>query len=46
MTIETLIAHILMMRKLDPDYARQALRDYAALLPWLDLVEGVREALR
>ena len=45
MTRETLIAHILMMRQYDPDYARYALRWYADLMPWLRLNAAVREAL-
>lgn len=40
-----LINHILKMKKIDQDYARQALKDYDKLLPWLGLVGGVREAL-
>ena len=40
------IAHILMMRKYDPDYAREALRRYHAAMPWLELLNGVRDALR
>ena len=29
-----------------PDYAREALKHYHAELPWLDLMNGVREALK
>lgn len=43
---KTLIAHILMMKTLDPDYARWALVQYANALPWLDLMSGVRDALK
>ena len=41
-----LIEHILMMKQYDPDYAREALRRYHAAMPWLDLLNGVRDALR
>jgi hypothetical protein len=34
------------MKQTQPDYAREALVHYHAELPWLDLVEGVRDALR
>lgn len=30
----------------DEDYARAALREYVILLPWLDLNEGVRDAMK
>lgn len=43
---QTLIDHILKMKQLDPDYAREALRHYNALLPWFDLMAGVRDALK
>ena len=43
---ERLIEHILMMKTLDPDYAREALKRYHAELPWLDLTNGVRDALK
>ena len=29
-----------------PDYAREALRHYHAEMPWLDLMRGVREAMK
>lgn len=40
-----LIDHILMMKKHDETYAREALKWYAATLPWLGLMAGVRAAL-
>ena len=43
---QTLIEHILMMKTFDADYARWALVQYANALPWLDLMAGVRDALK
>lgn len=40
------VTHILMMRKFDPDYARQALVEYDRQLPWMGLMDAVREALK
>lgn len=40
------VKHILKMKNTDPDYARYALKQYASLLPELDLMQGVREALK
>jgi len=46
-----LIIHILTMKNgtdkttPQPEYARYALREYNKLLPWLDLIAGVKEAL-
>jgi len=45
-TTESLVAHILMMKNLDTDYARQALIDYDKLLPWIGLKAAVREAMK
>ena len=45
-TRETIINHILTMKNLDPDYAREALRYYNALLPWMELNKGVKEAMQ
>lgn len=45
LTRDELICHVLMMKQLDADYARYALKQYAALLPWCELVSGVREAM-
>lgn len=41
-----MINHILKIMKLDIDYARAALRYYSDLLPHLDLMVGVRDALK
>jgi len=49
---EDLITHILTMKNgtdkttPQPEYARYALREYNKLLPWLDLIAGVKEALK
>jgi len=43
---QTLIAHILHMKTLDADYARFALKQYHTQLPWLELMDGVRDALK
>lgn len=43
---ERLIKHILHMKQFDPDYAREALKHYHAEMPWLDLMNGVKEALK
>jgi len=43
---QTLITHILHMKTLDADYARFALKQYHAQLPWLELMDGVRDALK
>ena len=40
------ICHIMQMKKWDADYARQALIWYDKQLPWLELMQGVRDALR
>ena len=40
-----LIDHILWLKNKDPDYARQALKSYHEAMPWLDLMQGVRERL-
>ena len=41
-----LIDWILEMRKTDETYARYALKQYAEIVPFLDLVAGVREAMK
>lgn len=41
-----LIAHILHMKSLDPDYARYALANYHRDMPWLCLPAAIREALK
>jgi hypothetical protein len=43
---DVLINHILTLMQLDIDYARYALRQYHAMLPWMDLMSGVREAMK
>ncbi len=40
-----LIDHILRMKHHDTDYARWALAQYSQMLPWLDLNQGVKQAL-
>lgn len=40
-----LIAWILEMRGTDEEYARYALQQYGAMLPWMRLNAGVREAM-
>lgn len=42
---QRLIEHILMMKTHDEAYAREALKWYAALLPWLGLNAGVKLAM-
>lgn len=44
-TREQIINHIMHMKTLDPDYARFALRQYNDLLPEMELMSGVREAM-
>lgn len=41
-----LINHILMMMKFDIEYARYALRQFNQWLPGIDLINGVRTALK
>lgn len=43
---QKLIKHIMKMKLSDTDYAREALRWYHARLPDLDLMAGVRDALK
>ena len=45
-TRETIINHILTIMKTDIDYAREALKFYNQLLPWMALNQGVKEALQ
>lgn len=45
LTRDDYIAHILHMKTLDEDYAREALKSYDKAMPWLDLMQGVRQAL-
>lgn len=41
-----LIEHILCMRQKDEAYARWAMMIYHEQMPWLDLMNGIRDALR
>ena len=43
---QQIIEHILKIMKQDIVYARSALRQYVILLPWLDLNEGVKQAMK
>ena len=43
---DQLITHILKMKQLDETYARAALAHYNKELPWLNLNEGVKDALK
>jgi hypothetical protein len=43
---QDLIDHIMKIRLKDEAYARSALRSYNALMPWLMLNEGIREAMK
>jgi hypothetical protein len=40
-----LIDHILTLKELDEEYARWALQNYLEMLPWLELIKGVKERL-
>ncbi len=42
---DVFVNHILMMKQTQPDYAREALKAYDKAMPWLDLMQGVRQAL-
>lgn len=42
---QTLIDHILMLKKLDPDYARARMLQLAKDWPELDLLNGIKQAL-
>ena len=41
-----LIEHLINMKKLDIEYAREAFKFYDALLPWMELGQGVKEAMK
>lgn len=45
MSRNDLIEHILRMKQHDTDYARWALAQYSQQLPWLNLNQGVKQAL-
>ena len=34
------------MKQTQPDYAREALKRYHEQMPWMDLMDGVREAMK
>jgi hypothetical protein len=42
---QTLIDHIIFMKKLDPDYARSRMLQLHADWPELDLMAGIKQAL-
>ena len=41
-----IIQHILFMKKTDEFYARWALAQYNQAMPWLELNQGVRDAIK
>lgn len=41
-----MIDDILSIRQIDSDYARDALRKHHATMPWMQLMDGVRDALK
>ena len=41
-----LIEHLINMKKLDIEYAREAFKFYDALLPWMNLGQGVKDAMK
>lgn len=43
---QRLIDHVLHMKTLDPDYARYALKRDHEAMPWLDLVAGIKDAMK
>ena len=43
---QQIIEHIMKLKEKDEAYARAALREYVILLPWLDLNEGVKQAMK
>jgi hypothetical protein len=40
-----LIDHILTLKELDEEYARWALKNYAEMVPEMELIKGVKERL-
>lgn len=40
------IDHILRLREIDIDYAREAFKFYDSKLPWMNLKEAIRERLK
>ena len=43
---QRIIEHIMKIKQKDEAYARSSLRQYVILLPWLDLNEGVKQAIK
>ena len=41
-----LIDHILWLKQHDQDYARWTMQQYHSEMPWLDLKNGIRDAIR
>jgi hypothetical protein len=41
-----LIEHLITMKKLDIEYAREAFKYYDSLLPWMELSKGIKEAMK
>ncbi len=46
LTRKDYVNHILKMKKYDEEYARWALEQYHAAMPEMDLMAGVRDALK
>ncbi len=45
MTRTEMLDIIMLVKQWDQDHARELLREMHALVPWLDLVGGIRERL-
>jgi len=45
-TRDDLITHILTIMQFDKEYARWALRKYHEMMLWVNLMDGVRDALK
>ena len=43
---KTIIDTLMHIRRIDADYARYALRREDAAMPWMRLMDGVREAMK
>lgn len=43
---ELIVQHILRLREIDIDYAREAFKFYDSKLPWMNLKEAIRERLK
>lgn len=46
LTRQQLITHIMFMKSKDEEYARYALAEMNKAMPWLDLNNGVKEAMK